>query len=62
MNIGNVGAPSLFWFPKEGLVIADAAMAVIDEDEIEPTIKITDITINDKRRSYYTMASVLIVC
>jgi hypothetical protein len=36
-------------FPKEGLMIADAVMAVIDEDEIEPTVKITDITINNKK-------------
>jgi hypothetical protein len=29
--------------------VVDAAMAVIDEDETEPTNKITDITSNDKR-------------
>jgi hypothetical protein len=29
--------------------VADAAMAVIEEDETEPTTKISDITNNDKR-------------
>jgi hypothetical protein len=35
-------------FSKEGLMMADVAMAAIDEDEIEPTTKITDIAINNK--------------
>jgi hypothetical protein len=30
-------------------MLADAAMAVIDEDATEPTTKITDITINNKK-------------
>jgi hypothetical protein len=36
-------------FPKEELMIEDAAMAVIVEEEIEPTTKITKIAINNKR-------------
>jgi hypothetical protein len=32
-------------FPRE----ADAAMTVITEEEIEPTTKITEIAINNKR-------------
>jgi hypothetical protein len=31
------------------LDLADAAMAVINEDETEPTTKITDITVNNKK-------------
>jgi len=35
-------------FPKEELIVADAAMTVIAEEEIEPTTKITEIAINNK--------------
>jgi len=38
--------------PKEELMIVEAAMAVSDEDEIEPTSKMTDITIKNERHAH----------